>query len=394
MKVTAILLLVFFVVLSCNAGYDTAARKKAEELCQKGLGIKLRMSSESDHSYWIDEIKLYEQAMAADSTYAPPYVYASLVYGSLARIDEMTEEEANDKRRWALKRALELDPNFARAHVAMGQFQNSVDKDIKGAEKSFQRALELGPQDSEVQRYYAWHLNSNGKYDEALSYAQKACELDPKSLQAKWALGHMERMVGNFDKSIAAYQDMIDMNPNIIGDNGPTPYRALGYTHMLQGNYTEASQIAQQGLKIKPNQAGLKTITAWGYGEQGMLDEALALFEENNDRLGVGWIYAKMNRRDEALKIIEEFKTGENKDKWWTPWNVANIYLAMGEQGQALDGLEKTLALADQQQAKEGRRWFELSVAFNKEYDSLRSNPRFQILIEKTGLKDTRMTTK
>jgi tetratricopeptide (TPR) repeat protein len=395
MKIISTLLLIFFVVLSCNAGEDTAARKKAEELCQKGRDIKMQMSSESGRPYWVDEIEFYEKAMAADSSYAPAYVYASDVYQPLAGIGEMTMEEAKRKRRWAAEKGLELDPDNAGAHIAMAWIQKDHDRDHKSAEASMQRALELEPQNSEIQRGYAFFLNSKGQFEEAVIHAKKSSELAPKSLQAKWAVAMISRNTGDFKQTIDTLNEMIKVNPNIIGTGGsPNCYGALGYTYILTGDYTKATEIAEKGLQTKPEHRGLKNLKAWSYFENGKFDEALEIYEETNSRSGLGWVYAKMNKKDKALSIVEELKTGENKDRWWRPWQMANIYHALGERNQVMDLLERTHDRVTKENNTWGLHWFGLWLTYYKEYDSLRSDPRFQTLIEKSGFKDMRMTSK
>src|SRR6185503_621532 len=90
-------------------------------------------------------------------------------------------EQAIAHARDAACRALELEPELAEAHLAMGTMQLWYDFDWKGAEASLHHALERAPGSAEVFQSLGILANNLGRPEEALSRCLQAVELDPLS---------------------------------------------------------------------------------------------------------------------------------------------------------------------------------------------------------------------
>jgi DNA-binding winged helix-turn-helix (wHTH) protein/TolB-like protein/tetratricopeptide (TPR) repeat protein len=82
----------------------------------------------------------------------------------------------------AARKALELDPNLAEGHLALGDvlFKDRLDWQRAGAE--YRRAVALAPGDAETHYAYATYLTSLGRRDEAIAAIERARELDPASM--------------------------------------------------------------------------------------------------------------------------------------------------------------------------------------------------------------------
>src|SRR5215831_4762698 len=98
-------------------------------------------------------IGYYEEAIRLDPRYALPYAKLSRAAVNLASnfavgVSTREGQEAIAKARAAAKRALELDPNLADAHVAQGGILRNVDLNLGAAEAELRRALELAPQNA------------------------------------------------------------------------------------------------------------------------------------------------------------------------------------------------------------------------------------------------------
>jgi Tfp pilus assembly protein PilF len=77
----------------------------------------------------------------------------------------------------AVRRALELDPNLAEAHVVLAGIAQEQWHWAE-AETEYRRALELNPNDSDGYAGLAHWLLCQGRADEALASAERARELD------------------------------------------------------------------------------------------------------------------------------------------------------------------------------------------------------------------------
>src|SRR4029453_5463642 len=78
-------------------------------------------------------------------------------------------------------RALALDDECADAHVALGQVLFLGEWDWTGAERSFQRALEINPDHPETFLHYGGLMEALGRLDRGLQLKQQALERDPTS---------------------------------------------------------------------------------------------------------------------------------------------------------------------------------------------------------------------
>jgi hypothetical protein len=81
--------------------------------------------------------------------------------------------------------------------------------------------------------------------------------------------------------------------------------------------------------------------------------------------------YAVSNKRNAAVKILHDLKTGSTRNAS----EIALMYVGLGEKDQAMKWLEKAYA-----------EHFNLSTLLRPVFDSLRSDPRFQNLLHRTGL--------
>jgi tetratricopeptide (TPR) repeat protein len=89
----------------------------------------------------------------------------------------------------------------------------------------------------------------------------------------------------------------------------------------------------------------------------------------------IGYIYAKTGRRDEAMKVIEQFKQS-SKENYVDPIYTAGVYSGFQDAARTLEWLEK--AFGERSPAL-------IYVKLDPRYSWLRSNPRFQDLLRRIG---------
>ena len=87
----------------------------------------------------------------------------------------------------------------------------------------------------------------------------------------------------------------------------------------------------------------------------------------------LGYAYGMVGEKEKAEKIINNIKESSGI----TSTHIAFVYLGMGENNKALELLEK---------AYEDKEPTFIDSIFFKEYDNLRSAPRFKALLKKMGL--------
>src|SRR5687767_1378410 len=87
------------------------------------------------------------------------------------------------RARWAVDRALALEPNLAHAHKVRGLIAMNHDWDRSGAEQALTRAIQLGPGSASAYLWNAWRLALlEERHDLALIELDKAERLDPLDL--------------------------------------------------------------------------------------------------------------------------------------------------------------------------------------------------------------------
>jgi TolB-like protein/DNA-binding winged helix-turn-helix (wHTH) protein len=111
----------------------------------------------------------FEQAIAADPTYAPAYAGLADAHGQTgwALSAEMAPEPAYRKALAAAEQALKLDEGLASAHVALGRIRWKYEFDFRAAEHALTRAIELDPNSAVAHESYFDLLSAMGRHEEA-----------------------------------------------------------------------------------------------------------------------------------------------------------------------------------------------------------------------------------
>src|SRR5207248_1889049 len=121
----------------------------------------------------------FQQAIDLDPSYALAYVGLADGYRTLAVGGEMPSTEFLPKAKAAAQKAIEIDDTLAEAHAELGFIIFWYDWDWSAAENQFKRALELDPNSADAHLSYAHLLSNTGRHAEALAEAKRARELDP-----------------------------------------------------------------------------------------------------------------------------------------------------------------------------------------------------------------------
>jgi TolB-like protein len=126
----------------------------------------------------------YNRAIALDPSYAAAYAQRARVLSSNARDtrDFVERDRLFREARVAAERAVNLAPESADAHVALGWHVALFESfDLRTAEAEISRAMSLAPGSAYVLRTYASFALIRGDLDAGLSAARRAVNLDPES---------------------------------------------------------------------------------------------------------------------------------------------------------------------------------------------------------------------
>jgi len=128
-----------------------------------------------------DAVSAFQAAVDIDPTYAAAHAGLAIARISQAALRAMPLRDAYTLAKASALRALALDDRCADAVVALGAVLFLSEWDWIGAERSFQRALEFDPNNSEALVFYGALMDALSRLDRGLQFKQKALERDPSS---------------------------------------------------------------------------------------------------------------------------------------------------------------------------------------------------------------------
>jgi serine/threonine protein kinase/tetratricopeptide (TPR) repeat protein len=154
------------------------------------------------------------RALEIDPDYALAHAWLGYSYMIQAYHSVIDRDEALQLGRAALDRALEIDDNLAEAYAVAANIACFFDWDWAAAEDHLRRAVEIDPKSVMVRLVYADYATSMGRWEEAIEHSRIAKELDPlSSSPAHWlAIAYMGQH--QYDLAIAEFRETLEINPN------------------------------------------------------------------------------------------------------------------------------------------------------------------------------------
>lgn len=182
-------------------------------------------------------VKLFEQAIEAEPSYARAHAWRACSLGNLADWEENPDPDMFASVIDSANLALELDPNEPEVHRIMGSIKLWFERDYELGKYHFEKARELCPSDVFIICRYATMLIYFGEFEKALGELERAMRLDPFShdlLFGAEALCHY--WLGNYDKAITSFKKVKVLKAHLF-------YMALAYLKQ------ENKEMADQKLK-------------------------------------------------------------------------------------------------------------------------------------------------
>ena len=147
-----------------------------------------------------EAISCLEEAVRMDPGFSRSYSMLALALRSQAG-DSGDYDAFMAKAEAAARRALELEPNGADAHVAMGAVHIGLDR-FEDGRREMEAAIRINPNLSGAFLLLGEERGTIGAFDESISYFEKARTLDPISFHPVNELAHTLRVAGRVGESI------------------------------------------------------------------------------------------------------------------------------------------------------------------------------------------------
>jgi serine/threonine-protein kinase len=188
-----------------------------------------------------------------------------------------------DRALGLFERAVQMDPQFVRAHAAIGEtawlkYRTTKDRAwIDRARVSTMEALQLAPDDPSVRHALAVIDHGTGRSDQAIAHLEQILKIQPASDEAHRLLGRIYSDRGQFARAIEELREALRIRP----DYAPT-IRALGLAYYDAGKLDDAIAVFTTLTALQPDNASAFQNLGTAYHAAGQLDRAEVAYERAN----------------------------------------------------------------------------------------------------------------
>jgi TolB-like protein/Tfp pilus assembly protein PilF len=380
--------------------------------------------------------QLFERAIELDPNFALAIARYSQLESWIVHTFDPTAAR-REKARTLAERALQVQPDLPEAHLARGVSYYYGDNNYDAALREFEIAQRGLPNESEIYLYIGAIQRRQGKWAESTANLEKAVSLNPKDAWPLQNLSFNYQMLRNFGKANETIDRAIALNPAAFepwevksklalfekGDfsvaekafeavkSAPmtdeqrlNAANARANVFLLERKYREGLQEAEN---LPDDQVTTFPGHLWskyyyiGFARKALQDElgaraaflkAKSVIEEQLKRNPgsedlhiqlarvLAYLGEKAAAQAEAQRATELLP--ESKDAFGGPeitTGVAEVYAVLGENDRAISILDGLLSRPSSVTAE--------VLKVNPVWDPLRSDPRFQALIDKYGAK-------
>lgn len=287
----------------------------------------------------------FEESIQKDPGFALAYAGLADTYVYMAFAGALQRDQAYRSAKDALAKALALDDSIGEAHDTLGLLSSEFDWDWDTADREFNRAIALAPSYSCAHEDRATFLALIGRRAEALAEITKIDQLD-----YGFSAAHTES---------ATYYELRD--------------------------YPDLLEASRRGLLLDPKDWSQHYTLGVGYEGTGKLLEAISEYQkavelsagDPDSTAGLAHAFAVIGRKAETEKILHDFER-KSKSSYVSPYLMATMFASLGDKDRAFEFLEKAYQERSLDMPED--------LKADLRIDNLRSDPRFQALLQRVGL--------
>ncbi|MEQ8692974.1 MAG: hypothetical protein RIC89_19330 [Pseudomonadales bacterium] len=296
-----------------------------------------------------ESVAAFERAIVLEPRFGPAYGGKAEALQLLTNFSFTPPAEVMGDAMVAINQAVALSPNSAEVFASLGYIHSTYTFDWMAAEEAFHQSLRLNPSLSTSYQWLAEMLAVLGRFDEALERVAQARRYDPMSPAVDGSFGHVLWLARRYDELIPSMEDLLRKEPGY-----PLAQRLLFSGYFEMGLYAEAYATCEKAVASGDDPRQLALLGELCLGADGAperLDASLALLEEAG-----------------ANSFISGFQ-------------FALLHTVRGNKLAALESLER---------ACDESVWHVAMTGQCAMFDSLRSEARFDRLLQRIGLYESR----
>ena len=176
-----------------------------------------------------------------------------------------------------LKRAIEIDPQFAMAYAFLGRIYGDVGETAQAAE-SITKAYELRNRATDRERYFimaGYDLQVTGNLEKARRTAELWVQTYPRSREGQSLLSVIYQFLGAYEKSAEAGKAAVEADPNF-----PPAYVNLAWADIFLDRFADAEGVIREASNRKievPDQILLPYYVAFLKGDTAGMERRAEL---------------------------------------------------------------------------------------------------------------------
>lgn len=310
--------------------------------------------------YWekLDEqsakkaLEYFQLATELDPEWAEPYAGLANAWGLFGFFNYLPKSVTLPKVYPYLNKAIELDPNSAKAHYVAAILAVWSEWDWEKGEREFLKSIELDPNDALCRMYYAHLLMTLRKSNEADQQAKKGLELDPMKPLVLGLYGVV--MLNNNDDrqgAIQAFEKALSINPN--------DWFSGGNLHNAK-----MDDAYKNGEYEKWIESWNKKVGSFGHWNKTGREAVLKSFHENGHIAAIEEMFRMNDKHGNDCYMSADVK--------------AERYIKLGNIDKAMESLEKGYEIR-------GNFMPYISTKYPY-YNQFKDNPRYVEILRKMNL--------
>ena len=289
-------------------------------------------------------LQYYEQAIQRDANYALAWSGIAQTLGAAPMNSEVRPADVVDRARDAARRAVERAPDLSEAQVAWGYQHFWLDWHWNAAATALRRATELDPNNAFAHLVLGHVLSQLGQQEEARLLVRRARELDPLFPLTYALSAQVAFQARDFSEAQELARQTIAIDPQFW----------IGYMQLAQpleqlNDLPAALAALDQAIRYASGNTKPQSLRAYVLARMGRSEEALAVlaeFEASRQQryvppYSLALINAGLGREDEAKRWLELAFAERDihlgflpVDPKWDPWRKAPWFVALLERCQ------------------------------------------------------------